>query len=309
MFDRLRRPASRRNEGYRSVNPQDNFYQSSAFFPMPFALITTKNEAGVTSIGPYSLVFPLDISEEHSMLLVSRASSNTATNLRRNGKCALHWIEFDKPLLQTVVDLGYPGVPPEEKMRDVPFELMPSPTPQFRDDPDFPLLIKGAFQIFECELDGRFEYHPVRRAPRQLVEDYLALKVKNILMPESFRQKLLERRVFPDMPISYGFRGGKEFWFVRHGEPFHLPVPKGKGMAGLAFERKQPVQTCNLKTDSTGDVRPGAKAVDAQAAVALPVFDGAGEVRAIVGIAWMGERELSETELATLRQAAKALAG
>ncbi len=86
-------------------------------------------------------------------------------------------------------------------------------------------------------------------------------------------------------------------------------VPKGKGMAGLAFERKEPVQTCNLKTDSTGDVRPGAKAVDAQAAVALPVFDGAGEVRAIVGIAWMGERELSETELATLRQAAKALAG
>jgi flavin reductase (DIM6/NTAB) family NADH-FMN oxidoreductase RutF len=167
------------------VSIRDNFYQSSAFFPMPFALITTKNEAGVTSIGPYSLVFPLDISEEHSMLLVSRASSNTATNLRRNGKCALHWIEFDKPLLQTVVDLGYPGVPPEEKMRDVPFELMQTPTPEFRDDPDFPLLIKGAFQIFECELDGRFEYHPVRRAPRQLVEDYLALKVKNILQAKA----------------------------------------------------------------------------------------------------------------------------
>ena len=27
---------------------RDNFYQSSAFFPMHFALITTKNEAGVT---------------------------------------------------------------------------------------------------------------------------------------------------------------------------------------------------------------------------------------------------------------------
>jgi flavin reductase (DIM6/NTAB) family NADH-FMN oxidoreductase RutF len=233
------------------VSIRDNFYQSSAFFPMPFALITTKNEAGVTSIGPYSLVFPLDISEEHSMLLVSRASSNTATNLRRNGKCALHWIEFDKPLLQTVVDLGYPGVPPEEKMRDVPFELMPSPTPQFRDDPDFPLLIKGAFQIFECELDGRFEYHPVRRAPRQLVEDYLALKVKNILMPESFRTKLLERQVFPDMPISYGFRGGKEFWFVRHGEPFHLPVPKGKGMGLPGIYRM--ANSLDSEVEFTGD--------------------------------------------------------
>ncbi len=46
-------------------------------------------------------------------------------------------------------------------------------------------------------------------------------------------------------------------------------VPRGKGMAGLALERAQPVSTCNLQTDETGDVRPGAKAVAAQAAVAL----------------------------------------
>ena len=51
-------------------------------------------------------------------------------------------------------------------------------------------------------------------------------------------------------------------------------IPRGKGMAGLALERNQPVQTCNLRTDATGDVRPGARAVDAQAAVALPVHDG-----------------------------------
>lgn len=84
-------------------------------------------------------------------------------------------------------------------------------------------------------------------------------------------------------------------------------VPKGKGMAGLAFERKAAVQTCNLKSDTTGDVRPGAKAVHAQAAVALPVLDEQGEVRAVVGIAWMDERELSEAELATLRAAARGL--
>lgn len=84
-------------------------------------------------------------------------------------------------------------------------------------------------------------------------------------------------------------------------------VPKGKGMAGLAFERKAPVQTCNLETDTTGDVRPGAKAVDAQAAVALPVLDERGEVRAIVGIAWRGERALAESELEGLRSAADQL--
>src|SRR3954471_6323179 len=62
-------------------------------------------------------------------------------------------------------------------------------------------------------------------------------------------------------------------------------IARGKGMAGLAWERNRAVATCNLKTDATGDVRPGAKAVDAQGAVAIPVRDEAGEVRAVVGIA------------------------
>lgn len=77
-------------------------------------------------------------------------------------------------------------------------------------------------------------------------------------------------------------------------------IPKGKGMAGLAWERAQPVQTCNLKTDTTGDVRPGAKAVNAQAAVALPVNAPGGSLRAVVGIAFAGEREFSEAELNAL---------
>jgi flavin reductase (DIM6/NTAB) family NADH-FMN oxidoreductase RutF len=212
------------------INIRDNFYQSSSFFPMPFALITSKNEEGITSIGPYSLVFPLDICEEYSMMLVSRSSSNTATNLRRGSKCALNYIEFDQELLKTVVELGYPGVPPEEKMRDIPFELMESPTQSFRDDPDAPLLVKGAFQVFECEVGGTFDYNPHREADHSLVEDYFALRVKNVLMRESFKTKLFERQEFPDMPISYGFRGGKEFWFTRHGKPFYIPVPDDKGL-------------------------------------------------------------------------------
>jgi L-methionine (R)-S-oxide reductase len=84
-------------------------------------------------------------------------------------------------------------------------------------------------------------------------------------------------------------------------------VPRGKGMAGLAFERDDAVSTCNLKTDSSGDVRPGAKAVDANAAVAIPVHDADGHVRAVVGIAYMGEREMQEDELVRLRQEAQSL--
>ena len=81
-------------------------------------------------------------------------------------------------------------------------------------------------------------------------------------------------------------------------------VPRGKGMAGLALERNRPVSVCNIQTDRSGDVRPGARAVNAQAAVALPIHDGAGEVRAVVGIAFMRDEELPEAELQTLTAAA-----
>jgi hypothetical protein len=84
-------------------------------------------------------------------------------------------------------------------------------------------------------------------------------------------------------------------------------IPKGKGMAGLAWERNAAVATCNLKTDQSGDVRPGAKAVDAQAALAIPVWDGAGELRAVVGIAFLGEREFPDAELRAFEKAAGAL--
>lgn len=84
-------------------------------------------------------------------------------------------------------------------------------------------------------------------------------------------------------------------------------VPNGMGMAGLALERKEPVTTCNLKEDQSGDVKPGAKAVDAQAAVALPVIDKKGNVRAVVGIAFPNEREFTSAELENLKLNASTL--
>jgi len=84
-------------------------------------------------------------------------------------------------------------------------------------------------------------------------------------------------------------------------------IPRGKGMAGLAWERDEPVHTCNLKTDETGDVRPGAKAVDANAAVAIPIHDRGGAFRGVVGIAFMGERDITQQELDGLRAQAEAL--
>ena len=83
-------------------------------------------------------------------------------------------------------------------------------------------------------------------------------------------------------------------------------VPNGKGMAGLALERGIPIQTCNLKEDASGAVKPGAKAVDAKAAVAIPVKDQDNAVHAVVGIAFADERQFSEADLAVLTRAAAA---
>ena len=75
-------------------------------------------------------------------------------------------------------------------------------------------------------------------------------------------------------------------------------VPSGKGMAGLAWERGCPVQTCNLQTDATGDVRPGARAVDARAVERIDALSGGnhgnqpGEPRQRGAWLYAGERSL-----------------
>jgi len=84
-------------------------------------------------------------------------------------------------------------------------------------------------------------------------------------------------------------------------------IPLGKGMAGLAWQHDKPIQTCNLKDDNSGAVKPGAKAVDAKAAVALPIHDPSGTIRAIVGLAWMHENELAADVLAKISADAASL--
>jgi L-methionine (R)-S-oxide reductase len=86
-------------------------------------------------------------------------------------------------------------------------------------------------------------------------------------------------------------------------------VPSGKGMAGLALERGESIQTCNLQRDAgSGGVMPGAKAVNAQAAIAMPVRDAGGSIIAVAGLAFADERELGGEEVTRLENAAASLA-
>ncbi len=86
-------------------------------------------------------------------------------------------------------------------------------------------------------------------------------------------------------------------------------VPVGKGMAGLAVERKQPVTVCNLQTDVSGDVRPGAKLTGLEGAIVVPIFRGDGdEAVGALGIANRTERSFTEDETALLIECGRALA-
>jgi L-methionine (R)-S-oxide reductase len=49
-------------------------------------------------------------------------------------------------------------------------------------------------------------------------------------------------------------------------------IPIGKGMAGIAAERKKPIEMCNLQTDSSGVARPAAKETKVEGSVAAPLM-------------------------------------
>jgi L-methionine (R)-S-oxide reductase len=84
-------------------------------------------------------------------------------------------------------------------------------------------------------------------------------------------------------------------------------VPWGKGMAGLAAECAQPVDACNIQTNTSGDVRPGARATGVAGAIVVPVMLGA-DVVGTLGVGCVLERTFDADETAWLLQHGRALA-
>ena len=63
------------------------------------------------------------------------------------------------------------------------------------------------------------------------------------------------------------------------GIPDHLlplirDVPVGKGIAGLAVEREEPVDLCNLQTDDSGVARPKARETGIKGSICVPMMAG-----------------------------------
>ncbi len=74
-------------------------------------------------------------------------------------------------------------------------------------------------------------------------------------------------------------------------------IPIGKGMAGVAVEKRQPVTTCNLQQDDAGGViRQGARATGAQGALAVPIIVDDEAIGAL-GVATRSPRDFPRTEI------------
>lgn len=92
--------------------------------------------------------------------------------------------------------------------------------------------------------------------------------------------------------------------------PIIQSIPVGKGIAGAAAERQQPVELCNLQTDTSGVAKPGARQTNVQGSLAVPMMDGS-RLCGTLGIGKMTPYEFSLDEkerlLSIARQAAARL--
>jgi signal transduction protein with GAF and PtsI domain len=84
-------------------------------------------------------------------------------------------------------------------------------------------------------------------------------------------------------------------------------VPIGKGIAGLAAERREPVSLCNLQTDTSGQALPAAKTTGMEGSLAVPLLHGA-ELRGVLGIAKAQAHDWTDAEKAEVLAIAARLA-
>jgi putative methionine-R-sulfoxide reductase with GAF domain len=89
--------------------------------------------------------------------------------------------------------------------------------------------------------------------------------------------------------------------------PVVQSIPIGKGIAGAAAQTRQPVEMCNLQTDTSGVAKPGAKQTQVQGSLAVPVLDGE-RLCGTLGIGKMVPYEFSEEEKDRLLTIAAGLA-
>ena len=227
----------------------DNFYQTSAFFPMPTVMIGTLTESGLTTLGPYSLVQPYYIAgkDYYAMLLCCRNSSNTAQNILRNGRCSINFITDDRKYFKEAVRMGFPGDTPEEKMKNCLFTLEEGHMAAADPNGKYPKIISEAFQVMECtwmreldnaqkdapgQLDGyQPPYHDFNGITSEFGAHFI-LRIDKILMKSKYRDTIINgvsAKGFPRVPVDYGYRDSKNFWYTKFKRPIAELLPLREG--------------------------------------------------------------------------------
>ena len=213
----------------------DNFYQTSLYFPMPTVVISTLCEDGSTTLGPYSLCQPYYVAGKgyYAMLLCCRNSSNTAQNILRSGKCAINFVDDKPATFKECVKLSWPGDKPEDKMPKCNFRREKSQIEEETGEKR-PEVLTDAIQVIECTwmreldnaqndapgvLDGyKPPYHDFNGITSEFGAHFI-LRVDRILMKKKYSDAIIngvQARDFPPLPVDYGYRDSKNFWFHRH---------------------------------------------------------------------------------------------
>ena len=240
----------------------DNFYQTSLFFPMPTVIISTLCEDGSTTLGPYSLIQPYYVAgkDYYAMLLCCRNSSNTAQNILRDGRCAINFIDDDPKSFKEAVKLSWPGDKPADKMPKCNFRLEKSMIEEETGEKR-PMVLSDAIQAIECtwmrDLDGAANdrpgnlngyeppYHDFNGITSKFGAHFI-LRVNKILMKKKYSDAIINgvrAKDFPPLPVDYGYRDSKNFWFHR----------KRRMRAELLAVRKQSLDSVRYAADRADD--------------------------------------------------------
>ena len=206
---------------------------------MPAVLVSTLTDEGKTTCGPYSLLAPFYVAgkEYYAFMLECRNSSNTAQNLIKHKKCVINFLDDDRKTFKEMVRLGWPGDTPAEKMKDFAFHLENGLCKA--EDPKgvYPKVISEALQAVECTwvdtLDGAQADGPLPEgADHYELEKYhdfngitspygahFVLRIDKILMKPRYRDAIVNgvrAQDFPPLPVDYGYRDSKNFWYHKH---------------------------------------------------------------------------------------------
>ena len=240
----------------------DNFYQTSLYFPMPTVIISTLCEDGSTTLGPYSLVQPYYVAgkDYYAMLLCCRNSSNTAQNILRDGRCAINFIDDNPKSFKEAVKLSWPGDKPSDKMPKCNFRLEKSLLEEETGEKR-PMVLTDAIEAIECtwmrNLDGADQdqpgelngyeppYHDFNGITSKFGAHFI-LRIDRILMKKKYSDAIIngvKAKDFPPLPVDYGYRDSKNFWFHR----------KTRMRAELLQVRKASLQSVRYAADRADD--------------------------------------------------------